>query len=92
MFAKAASDDAKQYGAAIDRIDQIYDFVNDLNEKDLDSFLRLMQSCTQDKGQPVYWCGYIRALRYGKFGTNPNPYAPKFNAADLLTQGETDIL
>ena len=88
MLADAASHEAKQYGAAIEAVDELYEFVNRLNEKDTDAFLKIMQGCSQAPEQPVFWCGYARAIRFSKFGTNPNPYAPEIDTTKLLLESE----
>lgn len=89
MMETAQSDYAKAYGAQILAVDLLYDFVNGLDESQLAAFLKLMQSCAQDDHQPTFWAGYVRAIRFMKFGINPNPYAPKFNEEDILAAEET---
>jgi hypothetical protein len=78
---------AKAYGAHIEAIDVLYDFVNGLDKVSTNAFLKILQSCSQDPDQLVFWAGYVRASRFHKFGTNPNPYTPKFEEADFQEEG-----
>ena len=85
----------KQYAMAqghqIEMLDMQYNLVHTLDLDQIRAFMRIMAEIANIKpntGQSLAaaWEGYARAIRYTKFGVNPNPMVPKVSD-DLGDEG-----